>query len=356
MDATSTMLKIAYLKGLEQAATKYASSIGSDPELIKEALLGDIAKGALKWGIGKPVAAIGKMLGRQTAAMGSSVGRATARGAQSAAPRIGKSLYTPAVRAAPAKDAVSTGIRKWMGLAPKGEVTHGAKGLIPEIGRFGKNLVGGGLGEGGKNMSRAYKALTMGGRNVPSQMLQYGTITGAMGGLTGGEPGDGWSWSGAGKGFLGGAAGGLGWAAGGRLAKAGLGKMLAGKSFAEGGRMAGIASRAKNVSGIGAKGPSFWGQKAWEKAPGKSFGQIWKGKPTGGGSVLSGLGSKAKDIGLKTGLKVPTVAGALGASIAGEEGVSRALGSERSAVSPESMAARGAYAMTPQGRMARGYY
>lgn len=356
MDATSTMLKVAYLKGLEQAAEKHASELGADPEMIKEALIAEALGGALKWGIGKPVAAIGRTLGRQVAKPFRALGRGIAGNAQGAGGVKGM-LYTPAVRTAPAKDVVSTGFRKWLGMAPKGAVETHAKGLLPEIGRFGKNLVGAGHGNPA-TMSKTFKALTFGGRNVPSQMLQYGTITGGIGGLTGGQPGEGWSWSGAGKGFLGGAAGGLGWAAGGRLAKAGLGKMLGNKSIVEGGRLAGLASRAKNVSGIGAKGPSFWGQKVWDKPVSKSFGGILRSTPTGGGaqSVLSGLGSKAKDMGLKAGLGVLTGGAALGTSIGAEEGVRHLMGGDQSATSPESMVARGAYAMTPQGRRTMGYY
>lgn len=312
MDATSTMLKVAYLKGLEQSAEKHASDLGLETEMVKEALLEKLLGGALKWGVGKPVAAVGKTLLGQGARAGSYLG--------------GKAL-----------------------------------GVLPGVGReawrFGKNLVGAGMKTPGE-MSGLYKALTFGGRNVPSQMLQYGTISGALGGLTGGQPGEGWSWSGAGKGFLGGAAGGLGWAAGGRLAKAGLGKMMATKPF-QSGRLAAFAQRAKNVTGIGAKQPSFWGQRVWDTGKaGKSFGQIWKGTPTGGAgqSVLRGLGSKAKDIGIKAGLGIPVVGGALAASIGAEEGARQLMGDDQSAVSPQSMAARGAYAMTPQGRMAVGYY
>jgi hypothetical protein len=102
--------------------------------------------------------------------------------------------------------------------------------------------------------------------------------------------------------------------------------------------------------------PSFWGQRAWQKTPGPSFGQIFRGTPSGGAgqSVWSGIGSKAKDIGLKAGVGTLGLGAALGGSIAAEEGMRRALGDEQSALSPESMTARGAYAMTPQGRM--GYY
>jgi len=356
MDPTSTMLKIAYLRGLDQALEEHSHELGFDADLIKEAFLT------------KMLGAAGKMLGRQTLNAGSAIARAGgrgvkamagagSRGVQSRLPGIGRALYTPATRAAPAADAVAKGVRGFMGMAPKGEMLQGAKGLLPELGRFGKNLVGGGMGNSGKNMSKAYKALTFGGRNVPSQMLQYGTISGGIGGLTGGKPGEGWSWSGAGKGFLGGAAGGLGWAAGGRLAKGGIGKLLGSKAALPGGRLAGLADRAKNVSGIGVKGPSFWGQKAWDTTGGKSFKQLWKNRPTGGAgqSVLSGLGSTAKDMGLKAGLAVPTVGAALGTSLGTEEGANQLMNRTQSATSPESMMARGAFAMTPQARYAAGY-
>lgn len=367
MDATSTMLKVAYLKGLEKAAERHAHELGLEVDMVKEALLGALAKGALKWGVGKPLQymvgkplmAAGRAIGRQAARTGNAIGRGVARGAtKTVMPGVGKMLYTPAVRAAPAEGAAATGLRKWLGVAPKGKVTQAARGLLPGIGRFGKNIVGAGT-KSPETMSKAFSALTFGGRNVPAEMLRYGTITGAIGGLTGGQPGEGWSWSGAGKGFLGGAAGGLGWAAGSRLVRGGIGKMLGSKAIVPGGRLAGLASRANQVSGIGTKAPSFWGQRVYDaQKAGKSFGEILKTTPTGGAgqSVLGGLGSKLKDVGIKAGIGTAAGVGALGASTGAEEGARHLMGDEQSATSPESMAARGAYAMTPQGRRAIGYY
>lgn len=310
MDARSTMLKIAYLKGLEKAAI----DSGADPGFLKEAGLGSwLAKG------------------------------------------VGKLLYRPARYAAPAKDATATGLRGMLGLAPKGELVRGARGLLPEVGRLGKNLMGFGMKTTapGTGMSKAFKAMTLGGRQVPATMLQLGGFGGLMGGLMGGQPGEGFSWSGAGKGFLGGAAGGLGWAAGGRLARGALGKALSSKAIVPGGRLAGFAERGKRVWGLGGKQPGFWSQRVGQKMPGQGFKELWK-TPSGpaGQSVLRGLGQSAKDIGTKAALGVPIAAGVFGGNLLAEDVASRALGQPGAATTPEAWARRGYYTMTPGGRMA----
>jgi hypothetical protein len=308
MNSHATMLKIAYLKGLEKAA-----------EETKEAGLGTwLAKG------------------------------------------VGKMLYRPAAYAAAAPGAAAKGLRGMLGLAPKGEMLAGARGLIPGVGRFAKNMLGFGttpvMSAAGKavphtGMSRAFKALTLGGRQVPATMLQYGTFGGLMGGLMGGQPGEGFSWSGAGKGFLGGAASGLGWAAGGRMARGALGKALGSKAIAPGGRLAGFAERGKRVWGLGGKQPGFWAQRVGQKAPGQTFKQLWK-TPSGpaGQSVAAGFGQSIKDIGTKAALGVPLAAGVLGTSIAAESAAGKLMGEPGMSTSPQALAARGTYMMTPSGR------
>lgn len=353
MHDRETMVKIAYLRGIEKAAREVGADT-EDLDMVKEAIVGraltalgsGLARGtgaALRYGVGKPLAALGRGAGRQISRMGRWAGK-----------QVGRGLYRPATYAAPAEGAAATGLRGFLGIAPKGAITQHARGLIPEVGRFAKNIAGFGYGPAAPGvaaapMSKAFRALTFGGRQVPATMLQYGGFGGVMGGLTGGQPGEGWSWSGAGKGFLGGAAGGLGWAAGSRAARAGLGKMFQHPSLLKGGRLAGLGERGRAAWGIGAKQPGFWSQRIGAPEGGKTFAQLWN-VPRGGGaqSVLRGLGQSAKDVGAKAALGVPIAAGALGGSMLAEDVASRALGGE-GAPAGQQVAGRGAYAMTPGG-------
>lgn len=291
MDAQSTFLKVAYLQGLKKVAAERTSP--EDQPLVKEAILASL--------IGSGATAMGGMLGRQALrpiwGAAKAIGRGVARGGKA----VGRGAQT-------ASSATATATPGALGAAGK------------EVGRFGKNLVGMGLGKR-ENMSHLFRGLTMGGRKLPADMLQYGAISGAIGGLSG-EPGEGWSWSRAGKGLLGGAAGGLGWNVGGRAIRAGLGKALGATRGAK--DLTGIAARAQRVAGLG-KGKSMWAQRVYDKRTKPGFSQLWHqakgGKNTG---IARGLGETAKDMGLKFGLGVPAVAGALGANIGAEDLVSRA--------------------------------
>jgi len=316
MHDQATMLKIAYLRGLVSASD-------GEPEMIKEALIGK----ALGW------------LGR-------------------------KLLYSPAVRAAAKPGVAAKGLRGFLGLLPKGEMVSGARGLLPEAGRFAKNLVGFGTKPAmaaGKaiphtGMSSMYHALTLGGRAVPSSMLQFGALGGVAGGLTGGQPGKRWSWSGAGKGLLGGAAGGLGWELGGRMVRGGLGRMLGSKAIAPGGRLARFAGRGNRVWGLGAKQPGFWGRSIGAEMPGTTFSQIGKQLKSGLSKPgMKGVGGSMKDLGTKALLGAPIAGGILGGSMLAESAANSAMGKPaRAALAPEAWARRSYYTMTPGGRGA--YY
>jgi len=323
---TSTLLKVAYLKGIHQAEQE------EGVVLEKNALLGRLGWGAAKgigkglgWGLNKTVGAAGRGIGRRAANLGRRAGRAIT---QKVAPEAA-----------------------------------GGWGMVPwragqEAGRFGKAMFSSKHpGEGG---SKLFHALTGGGRKLPAEMLRYGTFSGTIGGLTG-DPNTSWDWGGAGRGFLGGAAGGAGWHFGGKVMKGVLGAGLKSKPFMGQGALGGFGTRARSIMGVGQKG----GKTIYDKGAGKSFGELWK-KPHGvsGGkhivdpsmTGLQGLGASAKDIGIKTLTGVPLVAGMLGGSILAEEGTQQAMDAARSAPEQQPWLTPGYGALSPEANAGRAGY
>jgi hypothetical protein len=301
---TSTLLKVAYIRGLQQAA------YDADPDFAKEANIFGRAAG---W-----------LLRR-----GGAAAKGTAKVTETAA---------------------KEGLGQRLGMMP----WRAGR----EAGRFGKALLSFGKKRPGEGGSKLFHAMTLGGRQLPAEMLRYGTISGALGGLSGEG---GWDWDAAGRGFLGGMASGAGWHYGGKAMKGVLGAGLKSKPFMGGGALGGFGARARSIMSIGQKG----GKTIYDKGVGKTFGELWK-KPhavRGGRHVVdpslsgaAGLGSSLKDIGIKTLTGVPLVAGMLGGSVLAEEGAQKALNA-RSPTSPTTpWLTPGAGALSPQSMQGRAGY
>jgi hypothetical protein len=308
------MLKIAYLVGFQESG---------------------MTKEAIPWGmLGGDLAGY---LGRLGASGVSKAGKGLWRGVQAATGEPARALYA------------GIGRKVGRGLVQAGQtvkqLSFGVGEAAKEPGRLTKFMQRMGAAEG---PTRATKFLSVGGREVPMSAAGFGLLGGVTGGLS--DPNQGWSWSGAGKGFLGGAAGGVGWTLGGRAVRGTL-RSLAARNPT--GRLAKVVGE-RGAAMTGPYGQALTG--AAKAKSGMGYGDIFRL-----GRAASPM-EKAKLLGIRTAVALPTAAAMLGGNMATEQGVEHLLSGgkpdEASQFRQRYSPAVAATAASPRAYrgMTRGYY